>query len=787
MVLIKRGPRRDKRGLKTILLCFVLSFLVRINSLASPLRRIRSLSTIMAASDGFLGEIDPGIRCNGVENDIERRLKTDKYMYVHPSISRILVMDPHKINLDDSKLDDIDIVGDNDVILVNSSDLTVRWNTMEKFLRDGDSTTKEINGTISMEQLVTIASQCDTALFKNCNNSLLLNLPSPIRGLLRILPGESCRDSKHHNASDDDAHVLVAALLALNMVENAIRNLVGKKNGKAPLLKDMIEIMAAREGERAIPKAMVSILRTLLLPTNGLNLRNLVWHGFLPTIPRRWLSLSIILTLSLDELSGSSSFATSSSDENPKPIADMRKHPELELVLDHGKGFLESPEKLNALKRRLLQSGILPYSHSDLFEVSLKFKRYPVVFASVMAPLIEHLLRLLWCQENKQNKQIAKPGSYYVTLDGHGQRDKHDIVIMPFFGQQGDSKGSRNQLVHRLGGSTMAYLMDMFSAVGGPNIRATVAHGSFNGYLYKELVMIEEGGEESDVNVEKFVDTSYALLSVVGVLCEDGQVTAGDTGSPKASNGSGILASYQPCFSYSAVLLAEIENMVNAMESYHVLIGTGQHLTHARNAPQSQKQIGIAQNIASMSPGLGAIVNLKEKICLDFEATDSRFTNERFFKESSNNKIASECGAAKLLLAEIAEATSLSMQDLQDGISSIECEGADLSSRRRKQIARICATAELTRDFYSFAAYCALLFIERCQENSGGLEMEVQTRSNRSPTNDELFTAVKRSRMVVSTFSASKMFDRALKALAQYIAGKAVKSISSSISNSPTQ
>lgn len=47
----------------------------------------------------------------------------------------------------------------------------------------------------------------------------------------------------------------------------------------------------------------------------------------------------------------------------------------------------------------------------------------------------------------------------------------------------------------------------------------------------------------------------------------------------------------------------------------------------------------------------------------------------------------------------------------------------------------------------------------------------------RTPTDDELFAAVKRSRMVLSTFTTTKTFDRALSALAQYTAGKAVKAV----------
>ena len=44
----------------------------------------------------------------------------------------------------------------------------------------------------------------------------------------------------------------------------------------------------------------VNVLQLLLLPT-GLNLRNILWHGFCACIPRPWLALILILTSQLDD------------------------------------------------------------------------------------------------------------------------------------------------------------------------------------------------------------------------------------------------------------------------------------------------------------------------------------------------------------------------------------------------------------------------------------------------------------------------------------------------------
>ena len=98
-----------------------------------------------------------------------------------------------------------------------------------------------------------------------------------------------------------DASLVVATMTALNLLESSIRSLVidceevdnkeiTNKKG-APLLRDMIESLSKLElksdafnRDDVIEfKTLATILRALLLPTRlrGINLRNLVSHGFI--------------------------------------------------------------------------------------------------------------------------------------------------------------------------------------------------------------------------------------------------------------------------------------------------------------------------------------------------------------------------------------------------------------------------------------------------------------------------------------------------------------------------
>ena len=85
------------------------------------------------------------------------------------------------------------------------------------------------------------------------------------------------------------AHNVIGAQITLGILESVIRVLAKKRKGRAPLLKDMIEMLLDYENgavaTSGLPaelsveemEMLVSVLRGLLLP-KGMNLRNLLWR-----------------------------------------------------------------------------------------------------------------------------------------------------------------------------------------------------------------------------------------------------------------------------------------------------------------------------------------------------------------------------------------------------------------------------------------------------------------------------------------------------------------------------
>lgn len=686
--------------------------------------------------------------------------ENDVYEYVHSSIRDVLTMKPERISDEFLRAKRS---GDTDsLIFVNGKDLIIKWDLFDEYITWRATKSEHLNiQLIPMASLVTLASQCELALFRDDGCSFL-HLPSPISGLLNVV----ALKTKDCSNEERDAHFFIATTIALNMVENSIRHLTGKRQGRAPLLKDMIELIGRREGQFMVPKSLVVVLKSLLLPNDGLNLRNLLWHGFLPGIKRRWFALALVLTISIDDIAGTSSFESHASD-NHGIIEGMSCNQGLLDVIYHGRRTLSSVHELNKLEQKLMDSSFIPRSHHVICRAMLNYVNSPVMFASIATPLIEHALRILWCRDNKQNKCVAAPGSYYVTLDGHGQRDKHDIVLMPFMSHLDECRSEReNLLVHRLGGPTMALLIDIFaSPPGAPNIRASVAHGLFNADLFQELNTVSRiNGDAKFRLIDDMTSVLIATLEILSDVCnQDGKK------ADIISHGSISIKSYRPYFSYSALLLSDIDSFVDNMDPFYKLINDGCHLAHSN----SSLNVDIASKMAETSISIDTVLMMQARIYERFGIDKTQeWTTENCFQDHRNNLVASECGAARLLLSEISIAASTYLEELGANLVALEERDQKLSSRRRKQISRICSTAQLTLDFYSFAAYCALTYIERRQS---AITSTIEFRSRHDELgNDILFLAVKRSRMVVSTWSTMKSLDRGLKALEQYVDGKAV-------------
>lgn len=279
-----------------------------------------------------------------------------------------------------------------------------------------------------------------------------------------------------------------------------------------------------------------SVLQLVLLPT-GLNLRNLVWHGFVGNkLPRPWFALVIILIHQVTQLQRKMQSAPPNLQHNLKQptfarddnnsgnalriknqtlscsniidetgnvgpqfsVLNMKRyHPALSGVVDRGTGIREAlvhhltsssrsfdekryvdqnevtadttiqNNETNGVDSRstifhLIRRTIIPESHSLLWDFCIQELLFEssidpslcsysndvgvvthvvtqrrcrsIAVSIVLTILLEQVLRILYCQINTNRVLDVKASfdSYYITLDGHGQRHQHDLLLLPY-------------------------------------------------------------------------------------------------------------------------------------------------------------------------------------------------------------------------------------------------------------------------------------------------------------------------------------------------------------------
>ena len=210
----------------------------------------------------------------------------------------------------------------------------------------------------------------------------------------------------------------------------------------APLLKDEVALWRERVvcgGTSATPAARLALplVEALYLPQH-LNLRNLTTHGYLEDVDVRYCSLALVVLLLLAECMQA-------------PAATPYTIPGAELVVAAVEPDLQ---------------GVL----CDEVDRGVVARRTMLLLLQ-----IEARLRALFCDVNEglsKADAAARMDAYYITLDGYGQRSRHEVVLAPT-----TTTGTPNRLPDLLGGALYSLLLDLFMSAGGPNLRGVFVHG----------------------------------------------------------------------------------------------------------------------------------------------------------------------------------------------------------------------------------------------------------------------------------------------------------------------
>lgn len=236
--------------------------------------------------------------------------------------------------------------------------------------------------------------------------------------------------------------------------------LIGKE---CPFL--LRDLLTSKELAQVFGLSVMNVLRVFVGSPCGLNLRNVLWHGFASPheIPPMYCSMMVVLTAGLGQLL-KSYLQQSELTWAPRPLIAL---PDLE----DGAVFPEvTQEVLSVLEEVMKKSTFIVRTMLPYWEVALiKFKSHRFAdCAMLLLTQLETGLRHLFATVNKCPNRLltAESTALYTTFD--------EILAKHL------SDGEINQLPLFLGEPTMEFLWDFLNHQQGPRVRDRLSHGEIN-------------------------------------------------------------------------------------------------------------------------------------------------------------------------------------------------------------------------------------------------------------------------------------------------------------------
>lgn len=715
------------------------------------------------------------------------------YNHVHPEIAEMLIGDDFAAAASD---DDLSQLFD-----VNPNTLSMQLKEKISQQKGVDSISLADDSIMPINQLVAFANHCDDVVFQTDH----LEVPKKILGLiclsqLQLSTSISKDDLDSSLDTCNDSAILVASMVAINLLESSIRavhlkvrpsqrNNLQQIKG-SPLLSNMIEDIGnldtnpSLEYNKLIPLAYLSpILKALLLPNKvgGVNLRNLLSHGFLSTLDRRWLSLTLVLIQTLDSIcTGIDTIDYTPAGIKRRDISAFTNYELMKSEITYGRILLSSASRLQELEATAsLKGEFVPQSHNQLLRFTLQVlgkscfssnedihtvPPLTTIFITSISSLLEHSLRLIWCKvNNRMDDSIARPASYYVTLDGHGQRDKHEVMISAYLCDD----CTRNNLVATIGGQACSMLTDLFASPlsGAPNIRAAVCHGYFDDVILQELESLADWSSIGDLPQQHVkTDTAATLEDVASALISVFELISSNV------FGNARMTEYKPLFTYASMARRDVYAILNNLSSLSSRIMNDEQVSSDCISKMKIMHENAYVDILSMKIDLEK-VNILAHDLLPANENSTCWSLDDYYAEHDLNIILAECNAAQTLLSEVSHATKSYLESFEAGIVGLNIRSSSTKDRRTKNsLMRFCGVSSLVLDFYCMASYVALLAVKH---HSNSLQ------TNYNLDRRDVTNAVERTRMTLSTFDSylASNLDRSIKSLQQYMKGKAVKKL----------
>nr|XP_025861627.1 endoplasmic reticulum membrane-associated RNA degradation protein isoform X2 [Vulpes vulpes] len=235
-------------------------------------------------------------------------------------------------------------------------------------------------------------------------------------------------------------------------------------NGKeCPFL--LRDLLASEELAEVFGRHVMDVLKVFIGSPCGLNLRNILWHGFASPheIPPKYCSVMILLTAGLGQLLERYLQRTEAV-LTRRPLVALTGLEELAVFPDVTSEVLSVLEEV-VKKSTFVSKVMLPYWEAAL----IRFRSHRFAdCAMLLLTQLETGLRRVFATVNKCPERLltAESTALYTTFDEMLAKHLSD--------------GKINQLPLFLGAPAMEFLWDFLNHQEGPRLRDHLSHGEFN-------------------------------------------------------------------------------------------------------------------------------------------------------------------------------------------------------------------------------------------------------------------------------------------------------------------
>ncbi|KAM3931172.1 endoplasmic reticulum membrane-associated RNA degradation protein isoform 1-T2 [Leptodactylus fuscus] len=360
------------------------------------------------------------------------------------------------------------------------------------------------------------------------------------------------------------------------------------------LLRDLL---ASQELAKIFSQTVMDVLRVFLGSPQSLNLRNILWHGFVSPdeIPSKYCSMLLLLTAGLGQILQSWLSNTGMSLVHRPYFVFSNLHDMT--------GFPDLNEKVLSIAESLIKQSkfVLPHMVPFWSEAIVAFRqgRYADC-AIVLLPQLETGLRLFFTIVNECPDRMltAESTSLYTTFD--------EILA------QNLNDGSSNNFPGTLGESAMEFLWDILNHQEGPRVRDHLSHGEIELCKFPKqfaielldfsILLLHKHLEQDSFDKEDFA-VLHPIIDVVG--------------------------SYQSRFHPITLLQKQVLECCESLQQWDLLPIPS--LDHPRENREFQDHVNLALSFVSEIEKILSMLHLKGKTIFTTEDCSNWLQSDKWF------------------------------------------------------------------------------------------------------------------------------------------------------------